>query len=55
MTIVRWSLRMAIPCTSPRAAKGTTGNMKDPTGQWFEDIYMATRIDEVWTQCGERG
>ncbi|MCC6542111.1 MAG: PD40 domain-containing protein, partial [Flavobacteriales bacterium] len=29
--------------------EGTTGNLKDPFGQWFEDIYMARRIDEVWT------
>lgn len=30
---------------------GTTGNLKDPTGQWLEDIYVAKRIDEVWTNA----
>lgn len=31
--------------------EGTTGNMKDPLGQWFEDIYVAKRIDEIWTNA----
>ncbi|MEZ4791604.1 MAG: tetratricopeptide repeat protein [Flavobacteriales bacterium] len=31
--------------------EGTTGNLKDPYGQWFEDIYMAARIDEIWTNA----
>ncbi|MCB0764269.1 MAG: hypothetical protein R2815_13645 [Flavobacteriales bacterium] len=31
--------------------QGTRGGMKDPTGQWFEDIYVARRIDEVWTNA----
>lgn len=31
--------------------QGTTGNLKDPSGQWLEDIYMARRIDEVWTNA----
>ncbi|MBX2972981.1 MAG: PD40 domain-containing protein [Flavobacteriales bacterium] len=31
--------------------EGTTGNLKDPYGQWFEDIYMARRIDEIWTNA----
>lgn len=35
--------------------EGTTGNMKDPYGQWFEDIYMARRIDEVWTNAVNAG
>ncbi len=29
--------------------KGTTGDLKDATGQWFEDIWMARRIDDIWT------
>ena len=28
--------------------QGTTGNLKDPTGQYFEDIYKATRVDDLW-------
>lgn len=35
--------------------EGTTGNLKDPTGQWLEDIYMAKRIDEVWTNAVNLG
>lgn len=35
--------------------EGTTGNMKDPYGQWFEDIYVAKRIDEVWTNAVNAG
>lgn len=35
--------------------EGTTGNMKDPSGQWFEDIYTAKRIDEVWTNAVNAG
>jgi hypothetical protein len=31
--------------------EGTTGNLKDPAGQWLEDIYVARRIDEVWTNA----
>lgn len=31
--------------------EGTTGNLKDPTGQWLEDVYVARRIDEVWTNA----
>ncbi len=31
--------------------QGTTGNLKDPSGQWLEDIYMARRIDEMWTNA----
>jgi len=31
--------------------EGTTGNLKDPTGQWLEDIYVAKRIDDVWTNA----
>ena len=34
---------------------GTTGDLKDPFGQWFEDIYMARRIDEVWTNAVNAG
>jgi len=35
--------------------EGTTGNMKDPYGQWFEDIYTAKRIDDVWTNAVNAG
>lgn len=35
--------------------EGTTGNLKDPFGQWFEDIYMAKRIDDVWTNAVNAG
>jgi WD40-like Beta Propeller Repeat/Tetratricopeptide repeat len=31
--------------------EGTMGNLKDPTGQYLEDIYMARRIEEVWTNA----
>ncbi|HQV76665.1 MAG TPA: hypothetical protein PLE78_14325 [Flavobacteriales bacterium] len=31
--------------------EGTTGGMKDPFNQWFEDIYTAVRIDEIWTNA----
>lgn len=31
--------------------KGTTGEVKDAQGQYFEDIYMARRIDDVWTNA----
>lgn len=35
--------------------EGTTGGLKDPYGQWFEDIYTAMRIDEVWTNAVSAG
>lgn len=35
--------------------QGTTGNLKDPSGQWFEDIYMARRIDDIWTNAVNAG
>lgn len=35
--------------------KGTMGEMKDATGQYFEDIYMARRIDDVWTNAVNLG
>ncbi len=35
--------------TSRRA--GTTGGVKDGTGQFLEDIYMVRRIDDVWTNA----
>ncbi|HRH38532.1 MAG TPA: tetratricopeptide repeat protein, partial [Flavobacteriales bacterium] len=31
--------------------EGTTGGLKDPTGQWLEDIYVAKRMDEVWSNA----
>ncbi|HRH69995.1 MAG TPA: tetratricopeptide repeat protein [Flavobacteriales bacterium] len=35
--------------------EGTSGNMKDPFGQWFEDIYTAKRIDDAWTNAVNAG
>ncbi len=35
--------------------KGTRGGMKDPTGQYFEDIYVARRIDGLWTNAINAG
>lgn len=35
--------------------EGTTGNLKDPTGQWLEDVYIARRIDEVWSNAVNAG
>ena len=31
--------------------EGTTGERKDGSGQWFEDIWMARRIDDMWTNA----
>ncbi len=39
--------------TSRRA--GSTGNMRDPSGQYFEDIYMAKRVDEIWSNATNVG
>lgn len=30
---------------------GSTGGLVDPSGQHFEDIYMARRVDEIWTNA----
>lgn len=35
--------------------EGTTGGLKDPTGQYLEDVYIARRIDEVWTNAVNAG
>ncbi len=35
--------------------EGTTGGLKDPTGQYLEDIYVARRIDEVWSNAVNAG
>ncbi|MBL0127325.1 MAG: PD40 domain-containing protein [Flavobacteriales bacterium] len=35
--------------------EGTTGRIKDPTGQWLEDIYVAKRIDDVWSNAVNAG
>ncbi len=35
--------------------EGTTGGLKDPTGQWLEDVYIAKRIDEVWSNAVNAG
>jgi hypothetical protein len=35
--------------------KGSVGEMRDPSGQYFEDIYMAKRIDEVWSNATNVG
>lgn len=29
--------------------QGTIGGLKDPTGQYFEDIYMSVRTEEQWS------
>jgi hypothetical protein len=34
---------------------GTMGGLKDPTGQFFEDIYMATKQDDVWSAAKNVG
>lgn len=39
----------ALYFTSRRS--GTTGGMKDGSGQFLEDIYMARRIDDVWSNA----
>ncbi|MEO8590849.1 MAG: tetratricopeptide repeat protein [Flavobacteriales bacterium] len=31
--------------------QGTTGGLKDDSGQWLEDIYTAKRLDEVWSNA----
>jgi hypothetical protein len=35
--------------------QGTRGGMKDPTGQYFEDIYMARRFDDMWSVAMNAG
>ncbi|MFT3884159.1 MAG: hypothetical protein QM724_01640 [Flavobacteriales bacterium] len=35
--------------------EGTTGGFRDPGGQYFEDIYMARRIDDVWSNATNVG
>lgn len=35
--------------------QGTRGGLKDNSGQWLEDIYMARRIDEIWTNAVNAG
>jgi hypothetical protein len=35
--------------------EGSTGNMRDPSGQWFEDIYMAKRVDDIWSNATNAG
>lgn len=35
--------------------EGTTGGLKDVMGQWYEDIYTARRIDELWTNAVNAG
>ncbi len=35
--------------------EGTTGGLKDPNGQYMEDIYVAHRIDEVWSNATNAG
>jgi hypothetical protein len=29
--------------------QGTTGGLKDPSGQYFEDIYVSVRVDDQWS------
>jgi hypothetical protein len=35
--------------------QGTTGGLKDPTGQYFEDIYTAVNQDDVWSAAKNVG
>ena len=35
--------------------EGSTGAMRDPSGQFFEDIYMAKRVDEIWSNATNVG
>ncbi len=35
--------------------EGSTGDMRDPSGQYFEDIYMAKRVDEIWSNATNVG
>jgi WD40-like Beta Propeller Repeat len=35
--------------------EGSTGAMRDPSGQYFEDIYMAKRVDEIWSNATNVG
>lgn len=35
--------------------EGSTGSMRDPSGQYFEDIYMAKRVDEIWSNATNVG
>jgi hypothetical protein len=35
--------------------QGTRGGMKDMTGQYLEDIYVARRIDDIWTNAVNAG
>ncbi len=35
--------------------EGSTGGRKDPDGQWFEDIYTARRVDEIWSNAVNAG
>ena len=31
--------------------QGSTGGMRDPSGQYYEDIYVAKRVDEIWSNA----
>ncbi len=35
--------------------EGSLGGLRDPSGQYFEDIYMAKRSDEVWSDAINAG
>lgn len=35
--------------------EGSSGSMRDPSGQYFEDIYMAKRVDEIWSNATNVG
>lgn len=35
--------------------EGSLGNMRDPSGQYFEDIYSAKRVDGVWSNATNVG
>ena len=35
--------------------EGSVGGMRDPSGQYFEDIYIAKKIDDIWTNATNAG
>ncbi|MCB0791336.1 MAG: PD40 domain-containing protein [Flavobacteriales bacterium] len=35
--------------------EGTTGDMRDPNRQYFEDIYVAHRVDGIWSEAVNAG
>ncbi len=35
--------------------EGSVGGMRDPSGQYFEDIYVAKKIDDIWSNATNAG